>query len=101
MTPVEKAAAFFDEKRPGWFHAVDTDTLDLFSLDNCIIAQITRNEYKSTGFGSRYGFGMHALGLRDGNVDDELLGDGNVVADNSMYLDAWKTLIAARKAQAQ
>lgn len=56
---VQKGAVWFDETVPGWVDKVDTEKLNLGSVDNCICGQIYGAYAKRPGFvfcGADFGF---------------------------------------------
>lgn len=49
------AAAVLDEHKPGWYYKVSTETLDMGSIDNCVLGQVFRPRlfprWRSSGWG--------------------------------------------------
>lgn len=107
MTPeiarkrVARGAALLDEKRPGWFMRVDTETLQIEDCEACVLGQLGVDEFgyhigrfsmmcerffPATSDGPRtHGFG----------IDDAIDGEGSFDA----LTEAWLEAIAARRSE--
>lgn len=53
-TEIRRGATLLDEKWPGWREGVDVNTLNMWSMDLCVLAQL---------FGD-WTEGIHALGIK-------------------------------------
>lgn len=59
---VIKGAAVLDEKVPGWRDKIDPDTLDLESLEDCVLGQLfPLEESERMDYGTAWGKGMKTL----------------------------------------
>jgi hypothetical protein len=95
---VGRGAALLDERRPDWWRLVDLDRLDIGSPCDCIAGQL----YMGGGNYRNWTMVMDSLGLH-AEADEAAHGfDGpGLTGDYTALTEAWRTLIARRREQAQ
>lgn len=96
---VARGATYLDEVRPGWYNAIDVQTLTIHDCNECVITQLTGNwrpselalDYRSV---NEYGFN-----LCDPGYTDFVLRGGTMSQWYQPLQDACITAIAARKSK--
>lgn len=92
---VTRAAKKLDKIKPGWENLIDTQTLDIFQCDKCVLGQVFEEEANREGYLTGYHLGMNRLW-------DQLFNGGTGVAfSDTRGHDQWVQEINARREAAQ
>lgn len=96
---VEAGAAWLDEHKPGWWHTINLDTLDIGSSCNCVLGQ-TYGDYTESPFLARWDADdwQNYLGaVRGFNSSADVETREQEQADIAALTVAWRTLIEERR----
>lgn len=96
---VQAGAALLDEKVPGWYARVDTETLEMDNPRRCILGQVFKGA--SREYSSDYLYAVEALGLTVGTLGPpgimDTHGMGFSGAEWGILRLEWRAAIEARR----
>jgi hypothetical protein len=105
--PVCAGVRFLDERVPGWWNMIDTDTLDLASCDLCVLAQVYIAQHGHpddlgswlSPFGRmKEEFGLDAPAIAASGFISEADGWADNVIDSAALTAEWREAIEAKRA---
>jgi hypothetical protein len=94
---VQRGAVLLDERFPGWVDDVNLSTLDMHSLDDCVLGQVAHARLDVNEVSTGWGAGMEYLFKSTDSYVSEAYGfDG--VQEYGALGAAWRRLIEERRA---